>query len=259
MLWVSHSGVAGDCGDLIFHEHNSVALLSGGMSGVVTLHPSFGWVEIERAFSFLSSPPLSRECKFRESVSHSVMSDSLQPQWIVAHQAPLSTGFSRQEYWVDCHSLLQGIFLTQGSNPRLLCLLHCRQIFYPLVILIFIWILLPIIRDELKSSFCFKLRNPNFELWKLNTVRNRANWIWIRNRGRRARISSSLEMHNLYLGRHHTPVRTEAAGWLCFPLQATPDILETHYENMTFQLLPITPNTHFKSKTSFCVSLRFSL
>ena len=31
-----------------------------------------------------------------------------------------------------CHSLLQGIFLTQGSNPHILCLLHCRQILYPL-------------------------------------------------------------------------------------------------------------------------------
>ena len=28
------------------------------------------------------------------------------------------------------HSLLQGIFLTQRSNPHLLCLLHCRQILY---------------------------------------------------------------------------------------------------------------------------------
>ena len=28
----------------------------------------------------------------------------------VAHQAPLSMGFSRQEYWSGCHSLLQGIF-----------------------------------------------------------------------------------------------------------------------------------------------------
>ena len=40
----------------------------------------------------------------------------------VAHQAPLSTGFPRQENWVGCHFLLQGIFLTQGSNPHLL---HC--------------------------------------------------------------------------------------------------------------------------------------
>ena len=28
--------------------------------------------------------------------------------------------------------LLQGIFPTQGSNPCLLCFLHCRQILYPL-------------------------------------------------------------------------------------------------------------------------------
>ena len=33
---------------------------------------------------------------------------------------------------VGCHFLLQGIFLTQGSNPCLLCLLHYRWMFYPL-------------------------------------------------------------------------------------------------------------------------------
>ena len=42
--------------------------------------------------------------------------------WMVAHQVPLSLGFSSQEYWVVCHALLQGIFLTQGLIPRLLCL-----------------------------------------------------------------------------------------------------------------------------------------
>ena len=31
--------------------------------------------------------------------SLSVMSDSLVTPWIVAHQAPLSMGFPRQEYW----------------------------------------------------------------------------------------------------------------------------------------------------------------
>ena len=33
---------------------------------------------------------------------------------------------------VGCHAVLQGIFSTQGSNPQLLQLLHCRQILYPL-------------------------------------------------------------------------------------------------------------------------------
>ena len=50
----------------------------------------------------------------------SVMSDCATP-WAVARQAPLSIEFSRQEYCVGCHALLQGIFLTQGSNPCLLC------------------------------------------------------------------------------------------------------------------------------------------
>ena len=42
----------------------------------------------------------------------------------VACQASLSVGFSRQEGWGSCHVLLQGIFLIQGSNPHLLCLLY---------------------------------------------------------------------------------------------------------------------------------------
>ena len=32
-------------------------------------------------------------------LSHSVVSDSLATPWIIAHQAPLSMGFSRQECW----------------------------------------------------------------------------------------------------------------------------------------------------------------
>ena len=40
-----------------------------------------------------------------------------------------SKGFSRQEYWRGSHSLLQGIFPTQGSNPGLP---HCRWILYQL-------------------------------------------------------------------------------------------------------------------------------
>ena len=33
--------------------------------------------------------------------------------WTAAYQAPLSMGFSRQEYGVGCYALLQRIFLTQ--------------------------------------------------------------------------------------------------------------------------------------------------
>ena len=49
--------------------------------------------------------------------------------WTVAHQAPLSMEFSRQEYWSGLPFPSPGIFLTQGSNPGLL---HCRQLLYHL-------------------------------------------------------------------------------------------------------------------------------
>ena len=55
---------------------------------------------------------------------HSVM--FVPPLWTGAHQAPLSMGFPRQEYWNGL-PVLQGIFLTQRLNPRLL---HYRQILY---------------------------------------------------------------------------------------------------------------------------------
>ena len=49
--------------------------------------------------------------------------------WTIAHQAPPSMGFSRQEYWSGLPFPSQGIFPTQGSNPSLP---HCRQILYHL-------------------------------------------------------------------------------------------------------------------------------
>ena len=54
--------------------------------------------------------------------------------WTVAHQVPLSMGFSRQEYWsrLPCPPL-QGIFPTQGLNTHFLCLLHWRAGSLPLV------------------------------------------------------------------------------------------------------------------------------
>ena len=48
--------------------------------------------------------------------------------WTVAHQAPLSMGFFRQEYWSGLPFPPPGIFLTQRLNPSLPQLLHCRQI-----------------------------------------------------------------------------------------------------------------------------------
>ena len=48
--------------------------------------------------------------------------------WTVNRQAPLSTEFSRQEYWSGLPFPLQGIFPTQGSNSHLLHLLHWLEV-----------------------------------------------------------------------------------------------------------------------------------
>ena len=44
--------------------------------------------------------------------------------WTVAHQTPLSMGFSRQEYWSGLPFPPSGHLPVQGLNPYLLCLLH---------------------------------------------------------------------------------------------------------------------------------------
>ena len=86
-------------------------------------------VEDLKGFSEPSRYPLSGQVlEEKWSVSHSVMLDALWPHGLyVARQAPPSIGFSRQEYWRGCHSLLQGICPIQRLN---LGLLHCRQILY---------------------------------------------------------------------------------------------------------------------------------
>ena len=53
--------------------------------------------------------------------------------WTIAHQAPPSMGFPGKNTGAGCHALLQGVFLTQGSNLSLLCLLHWQTGSLPLV------------------------------------------------------------------------------------------------------------------------------
>ena len=60
-------------------------------------------------------------------VSRSVMSDSLQPHGEQPFRLLCPWDFPGKNTGVGCHSLLQGIFLTQGLN---LGLLRCREILY---------------------------------------------------------------------------------------------------------------------------------
>ena len=49
--------------------------------------------------------------------------------WTVAHQAPLSMGFSRQEYWSGLSCPLSS---NQGWNSHLFCFLHWQECSLPL-------------------------------------------------------------------------------------------------------------------------------
>ena len=57
----------------------------------------------------------------------SVMSDSLRPHGLQPFRLLCPWDFPGKNTGVGCHFLLQGSFLTQGSN---LCLLHCKWILY---------------------------------------------------------------------------------------------------------------------------------
>ena len=61
-----------------------------------------------------------------------VMSDSLQPFGLQPTRLLCLWGFPGKNIGAGCHFLLQGIFPSQESNPRLLCRLHCRRILYQL-------------------------------------------------------------------------------------------------------------------------------
>ena len=86
--------------------------------------------------------------------------------WTVDPQAPLSMEFSRQEYGVGCHALLQGIFLTLRLNPCFLWFLHCQAYSLPLshqgsplkmISLSQSW--------EFYCSLLYVVRNVMVELW----------------------------------------------------------------------------------------------
>ena len=85
-----------------------------------------GWSALLGMRNLLSQGRGHLECRrchwficFGPVCAHSVVSDSVTAR-TVAHQAPLSVGFSRQDVGADCYFLLQGIFPTQGLNPNLL-------------------------------------------------------------------------------------------------------------------------------------------
>ena len=109
----------------------------------------------------INSPQLVKKCCTCAMLSHSVMSDSLWPHglynpWNSAGQNP----------GVGCHALLQGIFLTQGSNPGLP---PCRQILYPLSH-----------QGSPRKWLCIGERNagePHARLWWVRSKKRAHEWV----------------------------------------------------------------------------------
>ena len=79
--------------------------------------------------SVISLPWISLTLSLKVSVSCSLVSDSLQPHGLKLTRLLCSWNSPCKDTGVGSHSLLQGVFLTQGLN---LGLLHYRQILYHL-------------------------------------------------------------------------------------------------------------------------------
>ena len=65
-------------------------------------------------------------------LSHSSCIRLYATPWTVAHQAPLSMGFSRQEYWSGLPCPPPGDLPNPGTGPSVLCLLHWQAGSLPL-------------------------------------------------------------------------------------------------------------------------------
>ena len=83
----------------------------------------------DKSLAFHLGAGLVQMCVHACSVA-SVVSDSFRPQRPIPTRLLCPWDFPGMSAEVGCHFLLQGIFLTQGSNPGLLHLLHCRQILF---------------------------------------------------------------------------------------------------------------------------------
>ena len=81
------------------------------------------------SLSLCAPPSISGRILSLLSVSHSVLSNSLQPHGLQPPRLLCPWDSPGKNTGVGCHFLLQGIFLTQGLNPGLL---QCRQILYHL-------------------------------------------------------------------------------------------------------------------------------
>ena len=134
-----------------FHSHHSPTKILCFSTFYTNFPKGSGWVN--KQWRLVATPAVSCPCpsllmlrhstsltcfpvftgRNREAlcvcVSCSVVSNSLWPHGLRPVRLLCPWNSPGKNTGVGCHSLLQEIFLTQGSNP---CLLHCRWILYHL-------------------------------------------------------------------------------------------------------------------------------
>ena len=99
-----------------------------------TLYPQVTLSQVLNCLLSICAQHVTDKTKYTHNLRHSFIQQQIcvcvlrcvqlfVTPWTVAHQALLSMEFS-QNTGEGYHFLLQGIFLTQGSNPHLLHLLH---------------------------------------------------------------------------------------------------------------------------------------
>ena len=125
MDWMDLLAVQGTLKSLL-QQHSSKA-------STESLHWPSKWAEITLWFTIVGPKiftNLSVKCTFKVfRKCFFKVSDSLQPQGLQHTRFLCPWNSPVKNIGVGCHFLLQGIFLTQGSNPGLL---HCRRILYHL-------------------------------------------------------------------------------------------------------------------------------
>ena len=117
-----------------------ILMLSGSIFGQIDAWAPLTWLcsywQLLRCLTrcskltfYFSVPRISPFCVLACMLSGFSCVRLFETSWTVVCQAPLwdSPGKNTR---VGCHSLLQGMFPAQGSNLRLLWLLHCRWILY---------------------------------------------------------------------------------------------------------------------------------
>ena len=113
--------------------------------------------------------------------AHSVISDSLQPHRLQPARLLCPWDFRGKNTGVGCHFLFQGIFPTQGLNPRLLHLLHWQEDFlffttappdYSLIFTLFRW------ESSRLSSFC-RIKKSDMGKFKESSELHSGRWAWI--------------------------------------------------------------------------------